>query len=340
MKLTPRQLAGALARQLPPLLLIYGDDSGAVRQAAKQCLQATGVPLDDPFAADRLSVDDIVTDPGRLLSSAAQASFGGGLRLVSVEGATGAVDKPALDSLTEAVKTLLENLPADVAVVLPIPGLDAKHKLPKLVEKHTSAAAIRCFQDNARDVGQFAQETARQAGKRLHPAAQTYLQENLGADRDITLRELEKLLIYAADADEITLEDCLAVTAGAPAVNVFKLCDAVGARDRTTTDRMLHVLVEEGEDLNMVFMLVVRHLRRLLRVKEALAAGESENAALRALQPPVLFGQPEFLAQVHRYPLPRLQNLAAYAFETLKNARSGVVPETLVFTRAILSLSY
>lgn len=344
MKWYARNLEQALKgkpESLPPLVLIYGDDSGQVRSLANSLCAAVVPDPNDPFAADRLTLEDLAHSPGRLLDSAATISFGGGVRLVRVDGFTPGLAKndPGYSGLQEGVEMLLANPPSNAVVVVPAPGLDAKAALATKVEKHTTAAAVRCFVDTSRDVSTRLRERFQNAGRPLTADALAFLAENLGNDRGVTESEAEKLELYTHGKTQVTLEDCLAVVAAAPSVNIFKLCDAVGGRDTAQADRLLQSLLEEGEDLYGALIMVTRHLRRLMQVHEAMAEGSSAASAMAKLRPPVVpMAQKDFQAQLARYNYPRLQQMYTRAYKTLRDSRRSGLDGSLAMARGIMAL--
>lgn len=340
MKWQPRQLEQAVkaAQPLPPLILIYGDDGGHVARLKKQVVVAVLSDPDDPFASDTISAEDLIEEPGKLLEAATTIGFGAGTRLVRLDNADGDGGAKPLNALTSAVEYCLEEPLQDVVVLIGVPRLDKGHKLVKAVEKHKTAAVVRCFSDNARDLTTLVDQTIKAAGKTIRPEARTFLTDNLGNDRAVSEQELTKLLLYAGDKSEVTLEDCLAIVASAPSVNVFKLCDAIGNRDRKQVDQLLTALNEEGEDLARASALVLRHLRRLQACRELMAAGQSVDAAMGALKPPVLFDKPAFARQAQNYPDARLKTLAEKFYQLQEDARSGLIDGNLAAGRMLLSL--
>ncbi len=343
MKWSVKQLQGQLRKpveDLPAVILVFGDDGGAVRQYAQAVIDYIGVDLDDPFAGAKISVEDIQNHAGALLEAATTISFGGGLRLVKLEGVNGSLPAAQLTMVATAVKECLKANLQNVVIVIPAQRVGKDTALARAVERaKTNAAAVRCFQDTTRDVQTVVREFMNKAGRQITADAVAFMAENLGADREITLRELEKLVLYAGEGNEVTLEHCLGIVAGAPATSVFKLCDAVGLRDTKSADKFLNILQEQGEDLNMVFSLVVRHLRRVLQTKEAMEAGMDSNSAMRTLTPPVMFGQDVFMRQVNMYPLARLKRIASTAVDMQLKSRQGLLPAELTLARGILSLS-
>ncbi|MCP5405663.1 MAG: DNA polymerase III subunit delta [Pseudomonadaceae bacterium] len=326
----------------PALLLLWGDDAGAIRQAAQFAVAQWGVPLDDPFLAEKLSVDDIISTPGRLPDSAATMPLGGGRRVILLNGTSGEESTNAIKDLTEAVKTTLAMPLADVLIVLPLPRvLEKASPLVKLAEGAPNALSVRFFLPKARDLGAWLKNEFKGAHKRPEPQAMSLLVDHLGADREQARREVEKLLLYVGEAETVTAADVLASLSGAIPADVFTLAEAVGRRDLRQTDRLLCHMQEEGQDLNAAFSVTLRHLSLLKTAQELQQAKQPPDAILKAsgkARAPKT-AQNEFLQQVRNYPHTRLAALPAYAVETLTQSRSGLLDSNLVLSRALLALA-
>lgn len=328
---------GQHLKALPAVTLLWGEDAGAIRQAAQQAVAATGVDVADPFAATPLTLADIQNDPAALPDAATTVSLMGGKRLVLLKGVSGDEATPAVKALTEAVTTTLQLKLEDVHLILPIPRLlDKAHPLVKAVSTHPQGLSVRFFADTARDLATHLQSLFSAAQKRIDPAALAALTAHLGADRDIATREAEKLILYVAESPTITTEDVQAVVAGATPADVFLLAEAIAARNPARTDRLLQQLLQQGEDLNAAFTMAIRHLQRLHTLQSAPNMAE----AVKSLRPPLPpQAQTALLHAAKAYPAKRLKGLNSYMLSTLTTARSGLVSSPHVLSRALLALS-
>lgn len=337
----PNQLAQNL-RPLPPLVLLWGEDAGALRQAAQQVIAATGVDVNDPFAAEKITLTDLLAAPSRLADSAQTMSFTSPHRLIWVQGISGDESAATLTALTQSVKTALEFPLEAVTIVLAVPhALEKTSPLVKAVESHSKALAVRFFVDSSADIGSFLKNEFNAAGVAIEPEALQLMTAGLGADRELARREVEKLLVYAGEDAPITTAHVQACLSGAIPADAFRLAEAVGNRNRTETDRLLQHLIHQGEDLTAAFTLTLRHLQNLKTAQTLRARNEPEGEILKAtgkIRAPRNV-QNEFLRQAQAYPAARLTSLASYATETLSQARSGLLDPTLVFSRALLGLS-
>lgn len=340
MKWQQRQFNTALGGSMPPFVLVYGEDGGKAKDLARKAALSVTDNLDDVFAVDRLRAEDILEEPSRIADSASTISMGVDTRLVYIEGVSNALPAAQLTKIAGAVEMALERLNSGSIIVMAAAGIDNKHAIVKHVEKHAEAAALRCYVSSARDLTTEINQYFASLGKRVEPAAMAFLQENLGNDGAITQRELEVLSLYVGENPSVTLEDCMETVSSAPSLNVFKLCDALGNRDRAKVDVYIRLLQEEGQDATMISAAVLRHLRRIMQVQQMMASGMRSDAAMKSLKPPVFYGQAEFEAQVRKYPASRLQTLAEKFYEITMESRAGTLPPDLVLNRALLSLSF
>jgi DNA polymerase-3 subunit delta len=335
------QLAARL-KPLPPLVLLWGEDAGAIRQSAQQVIAATAIDPADPFATDKLTLADLASEPTRLMESAQTMSFTSPHRLIWLQGVSGEETTAQLAVLTQAVKDTLSLNLQGVTIVLPLPRvLEKTSAIVKAVEAHPQALSVRFFADSGRDIAQFLQTELKAAGKAITPPALQLLADGLGADRDIARREVEKLALYVGQVAEITEDDVLASLSGAIAADAFRLAEAVGSRNPAQTDRLLQHLLQQGEDLNSAFSLTLNHLQALKTAQTLQKQGNTEDDILKATgkfrAPPQ--ARQAFLAQAQRYPAARLASLADYALDALTQSRSGTLDANLVLSRALLALS-
>lgn len=337
------QLESTLRQSTPAVLLLWGDDAGAIRQGAQSAIAASGVDVDDPFASEKLSLNDIIAQPSRLAESATTLTFGGGRRLIHLTGVGGEEPATAVAALTDAVKGLLEQPDLSGAlVVLPVPHvLEKSSAMVKAVEGHPNGLSVRFFLPTARDLAQWLQGAFSAAGKRPDGDAMALLTDSLGADREQAQREVEKLLLYVGEAQTITADDVRASLSGAVPADAFRLAEAVAGRDVRNADRLIRLLTEEGEDLNTAFSLTISHLAKLRTAQALRQQGKTDEELLQAAgkfkAPPS--AKAAYLQQVKAYPPARLATLPQYALETLAAARSGTLDGHLTLSRALLALA-
>lgn len=162
-------------------------------------------------------------DPARLGDEAAALSlFGGGPRWIRVHIPSGGGDEVV------AAATALLELPAAEHPVLIVGGtLTARSALVKLADASSLALAVISYVPFAGDARRAVEEAASACGLTLGAGVAQAIVAASRSDRDVAMREMEKLALYLGDRREATLADWDAIGAETPGVAGDALIDAV-----------------------------------------------------------------------------------------------------------------
>ena len=335
----PAARAGAFAKKPDPaaqLLLIYGDDRGQVRELAEAATASVVEDPSDPFRIVRLAAGDLADDPARLADEAAAISFGGGRRVIRVDGAT--------DTHSKHFKGFLEAPMGDALIVVEAAFLNSRSSLRKLAEGAKNAAALPCFSDDGRSLDEVIRESLQGHGLSASPEARAYLAANLGSDRQVTRSELEKLALYAASRDDpgapIGLDDAAACIGDSSALTLDNLTFATGGGDSAAADRSLNRLFDEGLNAVGILRALGRHFVRLQAMAAALDRGAEPAAAARSLQPPAFGPRAQQLAaQARAWPAGAVSQAIARIDDAEAQCKTTGAPDRLLCSRLVLSLS-
>ncbi len=341
MKISGRSVKRFLKAPGPEIeaVLIYGPDGGLVSERAATLTAALGVDPEDPFAHSELAGSEIASDPARLRDECAALSFGGGRRLVVV--------RAAADPLTAAVEDLLADPPGAALLLLQAGDLPPRSRLRRLCEQSDRAAALPCYQDDAQNLPALIRQSLGQAGLDIAPDALDHLVAHLGADRQMTRRELEKLTLYVGagkdgqgDGHRIGWAEVAACLADGSQQTLDELTLAVGDGDLVSVDRGLRRLTAEGVNAVSLLRALMRHFHRLLTAADALAKGSTAERAVEGLRPPVFWKhRGRVAAQLRTWPAPQLIRAEQDLLEAEILCKSSGLPASVVAERAALTLA-
>ena len=298
MKIAPNQVAGTLADPSRFAgILLYGEDSGLVRDRAGAATVAIVGAASDPFRLSMLAKEE----HGRLAQEVTSMSLGGGRRVVRVMDAT--------DGLTAALGKLGDHR-ADALIVMEGVGLTPRSKLRAWAEARADWAAIPCYLERPAAISAEIKRTLADAGLRADPDAVAYLAVELAGESGRRRAEMEKLVLYAAGAGVVTIQDAQACCTAELDASLGAAVSACLAGNLGRCDALLQELQWEGATGQGLLAMLSMQVHRLLRVRAAMADGRSAEDAARSLTPPV-FGQhmPGFLAEVDRWPVASLMAL-------------------------------
>lgn len=313
-------------------VLLYGPDSGLVRERADTIAKTVVADLSDPFLVADLGGDALADDPARLADEAAAMALTGGRRLVRV--------RDAADRALKAVEAMAAVPTGDSLVVIQAGELNPRSALRKYFESAKDMAALPCYADDGRDLAQLAHEIFAAAKVTAAPEAIDYLVAHLGADRGLSRSEIEKLALYAGDGGAISVEDAMAVVGDSAALSlddvVYAATDgAAGALDRAYAKSM-----QEGVSPVAVLRAISGHLLRLQAVSARVAAGDPPAQAVKALRPPVFFKRKaQFARQAGIWQGRRVARALDLTMAAERGCKSTGMPDAALCGRALMQIA-
>lgn len=102
--------------------------------------------------------------------------------------------------------------------------------------------------EKAAKAREFANALFIEAKKKLDARAMAVFLERAGTDFAVIRTEAQKLIDYSGDAKSISAQDVMAVTSETPEEKVFKLVDAIAARNQANALKFMDELFETGDD--------------------------------------------------------------------------------------------
>jgi DNA polymerase-3 subunit delta len=335
MKISARN-AEAFVRSPGPTVravLVYGPDAGLVRERVEALVMAVAEDPSDPFRVSELSARDLTADSTRLGDEAAALSLSGGRRVVCL--------RQADDGLAPYLKDFLATSQGEALVVLEAGDLAPRSALRRVLEGADDGAAVPCYRDDERSLPALIRDVLRGFGLETTPDALTYLGANLGGDRLLSRRELEKLALYkGGEGGRIELEDARACIGDSAALSLEDLAFAVADGAPASAERALVRSLQEGVQPVSALRAVARHFQRLHLVCGLTERGDSLDGAVKSLRPPVFWKRAErFKAQAAGWPSGALAKALGRLLEAEAACKRSGVPEATICARILLETS-
>lgn len=312
--------------------LFYGPDAGLVHERADAIAKAVVPDLTDPFNVAELNESQLAADGALLSDEAAAISMMGGRRVVRVRGAG--------NGLADIFESFLENGKGDALVVVEAGDLAKSAALRKIFEGADDAAAVACYADTAQNLGDVVRDALKAEGLSIPPDALHEAVSRLGADRGVTRRELEKLILYAGAQKQITLGDIRAVMGDEAELRTEGAVEAAGGGDFARLDHEMERLWAADTAPAQLIRSAMGHFQKLLITREAMARGEPLDVALRRLRPPLHFSRAAaFKAQAQRWSVDKLGEALDMLLEAEALSRTTAVPAEAVTGRTLMSIA-
>lgn len=271
-------------------LLVQGDEEHLKRLLVER-LRGQLLAAEDEFNLDLLDVAErwegvadsaeqgkrerLPTRAERILALAQALPFLGGGRLLIVRN----VDLLANDQQKKLAAGLATVPPMNhVLLVTGDGGKDAR-KATKLAADLLKGIADQgtvydCAALNENEAGQWVREKLQEWGQTIEPAALQMLLTRANTELRRLQVEVEKLSLLAGENARIRAQDVELMTPKLAEESVFRLVDAVAARNATQAMAVLHeLLTVQLEQPFRLFPLIVRQFRLLWQTKVLLDAG-------------------------------------------------------------------
>lgn len=268
------------------IFLAYGPDTGLVRETAQRLVQR--------FAGEGSSADIVVldgdelnADPSRLAVEARTTSLFGSKPVIRVRGAS----KALVPTLTE-----LKDDPG-AAIVLEAGNLPPKDALRALVESSPKGRALPCYPDNDEALSGLIRETFSKAGIAIDSDVVPTLRDNLGNDREITRRELDKLVLFAAQSKRLSTEDVLRLCADNGALVIDEIIDSTGTGHAQKLEAALGRALANGVDAQRLLSTALIHFANLRSLRGEVDAGRSARDVMESMRPKPHFSRKSALEQ-------------------------------------------
>jgi DNA polymerase-3 subunit delta len=315
--------------------LIYGPNSGLVRERVETLCGNLIDDPSDPFRTAELTSAAVAESPARLADEVLALSFDGGQRLVVVRDGADALAKPLEDALAAS-----EGAASRAAVVIEAGDLSARSGLRKLCESRADCAALPCYADDEAGRADLARRMLSEANISILPDALRTLTGILGDDRLGNRREIEKLVLYVG-AGGTADED--AVIAAVGDTGVVSLDDTVYAAldgDLARLDRAVERYWAEGGEPVGLVRAMQRHLQRMHRVAYQLEQGTSYDQAAKRLRPPVFWKVAKaFERQCRSWPRERIELAIGRLTEAELAIKSTGTPATAACGRTLYAIA-
>jgi DNA polymerase-3 subunit delta len=328
------QVDAYLARPDPkrPVALVFGPDSGLVRERAETLVRASVDDPRDPFALVRLDGDDLAGQPARLVEEADTIPLFGGRRAIWV--------KAGSRNFLPAVEALLAAARADCRVVIEAGDLKRNAPLRVACERAPNAAALPCYADAERDLARLIDEEMRDAGLSISPDARAALLPLLGGDRLASRGEIRKLALFAHGKGRVELDDVLAVVADASVLALDSLLDATFAGRTSDVEFQFAKARSAGTAPSAIIGAALRHVGALHKGRLAVDEGKSTEEALGNIVPPVHFSRRTTVeAALKSWSSARLLRAMNQLSEASLDARRRADLAETIAQRALLSLA-
>lgn len=330
----PAEVDAVLSRidPLRPIIMLFGPDSGLVRERARAYLARATAGSDDPFGLIRLDGDELAGNPFRLVEEASTIALFGGRRVISLR--TGS------KNIVPALEPVLADPPAGTIIVVEAGDLKKGAPLRALGESSPRVAAIACYADTDRDIARLIDTMVTEAGLSIERDARADLMTLLGGDRLASRGEIAKLILYATGETRITGAHVRAIVGDASNLALDDISDAALAGSGRDAAAAFAKAIGEGLRPDAVLGAASRSAQALHLLRVNVEAGAGIERAIEGARPAIHFRRKPLVETALRsWTAARLSAAFVTLDDALLAARRNAVLAPAIAERALLNLA-
>ncbi len=281
MKISNRDVESLLNTPHPRfcIYLLYGQDSGLMTERTKRLEKLFMQGNGDDSALISLSSAEVAKDKTLLSDTLNAIPMFGGSRVVSLSGQG--------TEMKEAVAAAAEQMDEQSRLIIRAYDVNTRHALVNFCDKHEICASIGCYPDEARDLSQLVGQIFTEYQIKYDRELVSVITNRLGADRQASRSEIEKLALFAGQGGQLNTEDVETLLGDGAALQTDLLNTAILTGDIPQFNAHLSRLKQEG----VAPIRLLRQLLGLFRVMQSAYTphGQPELKALDTVRPPLHF---------------------------------------------------
>ena len=313
---------------LHPVYVLLGSENllkeTAVTKIKEQCFPEQDQTL---LSFNFISLDAKTTPISSVLDQCQQLPFMGNIRLVILKDA----DKIITEELIEYIKNPIKT----ACLVLLVSKLDKRLTTYKTLAKYASIKEFDHPQEN--EIKELIQHYIKSQRKTISPQDASYIASSLENDLTGIMKELEKLVTYVGDRNNITDKDIENIISHNKLNNSFSLTDAIQKKDTEGAIKLVNNLVDQGKSIPEIVGILRWMITRIWQGKELL---ESENKNIISKQlriPPYFLGR--FIDQINKFKIVDLKKGLIRLLATEKVMRNYSIPSYLILELLVIGLT-
>lgn len=159
----------------------------------------------------------------------------------------------------------------------------------KLFETETHLASIGCYHDDAQKIEKIIIKKCADHGKRIQKDAIDFLKTELKGDHQLICSELDKLLFFTHNEENITLDLVTKVISHDLIASGDDLCIFFVQKKLSEFLQEVNKLLHQNINEVLIIRALIRYYLNLHIVLSKMSIGDSLDNAIKSLSPPIFF---------------------------------------------------
>lgn len=231
---------------------------------------------------------------------------------------------------------ILKDAPENTIFIFTEQDVDKRNKAYKLINERGTVSEMKGLDD--KNLRLFVVSLLKPTGKQITQNICDYFLEKTGTDMDNVINEVEKLISYTLDRDNITKEDVDAVVTTQITGKIFQMMDAIGQKQQDKALSLYYDLLSVREKPSHILFLIMRHFNILLQVKDLSSHGFATQIITENVGVPG-FTIGKYISQTKNFTIEQLKKSLETAIDTEEQIKTGQINDKIGVELMIIQFS-
>lgn len=236
----------------------------------------------------------------------------------------------------EDIEKRIAAFPDTTFVIFVENEIDKRNRLYKFVSKEGYASEMKT--PTASMLEKWVTKICKEEGKKIEKPTIHFLVSHMGADMMMLKNELDKLIGYCYDRNEITVEDVKAVCISQAVDKLYNMIDAISIKDQKKALVLYRDLLVLREPAMRILFNLTNHFRALMELS-MMTHKEYKYDELASLCGIPVFSVKKDKEQAKRYTYEQLRHMVEMCQMTDQNIKTGRVSDVVGVELLIVDFS-
>lgn len=230
----------------------------------------------------------------------------------------------------------VKRMPETTHIVFVEKEIDKRNKLYKIVKEKGTISEMNGM--NEKNLILWMVSILNHNNKKATQNTLLYLLNKVGADMDLLVQELEKLICYVGEKEVIETYDMDAICTNQITGKIFQMIEAIGLKKQVQALQLYRDLLTLREKPMSILYLITRHFNLLWQIKELEKEGyPTSDISQKTKVPP--FAVKKYISQANSFTTQALKNMIGVCIETEEQVKTGRMSDQMGVELLIVSFS-
>ena len=312
-------------------ILIHGQDSGLINYRTKALVNHYIPNQNDPFLLSTINSTQLNDNPGLLADELDTYALTNDKRVILLD-LTSDLSKEQVDCIIDSKSQSI--------LIINAGELKTTSPSRKAFENDKNFIVIPCYNSSNIDIVNLLNNKLKERDLAMDKDAKELIVASLGNDYGNTISEIEKILNYHQNGDEISKSDVESIIVSSSNIIVTDLVDTVFEKKTKSVSRLYHSVINEFNP-TQILIITSNHVIKLM---ELLAEKEDLNLpnkhVIENSKPPIFFKRhPSLHKQLNTWNKDILSDVIEILSETTLETRKNNDLSVELTERCLLKIS-